>query len=123
MTLLQSHPLSNTKTIAALCGPNRVRAAELVLIASIWRDDLTLFDKTKLRARHFHSKKLRILAESVISSRSTFGVVDTETIRRLLLTHHGTTDQWFSITHNTIERIAELLVESDITNAWEVVAA
>ncbi len=123
MTLLQTKSPSNTETVAALCGPNRAYGAELVLIASISRDDLTGFDKTKLRSRHFHSKKLRVLAESVISSRATFGVVDLHTIRRLLLTHHGTTEQWFNITCNTIERIAELLVESDITNAWEVVAA
>ena len=122
MTLLQRYAPGNTETLTALCGPNEMYSAQLILIASLWRDDLNGLANTKLRARHFTNGKLRKLAAFVIGSTATFGLNDTETTRRLLITHCSIPEQWVDITFDTIERVAELLIESDVAEAWKAVA-
>lgn len=113
---------TRSETLIALCGPDETYAAQLVLLASTWRDDLDGLDKTKLRARQFPNEKLRTLAAFAIGSTGTYGLNDTETMRRLLITHCDISEQWVGITFETIERVAELLVESDVVEAWEAVA-
>ena len=121
MTLPQRCAPGNTQTLMALCGPDETYGAQLVMIASLWRDDLTNLDKTKLRARHFTDEKLRALAAFVFGSTATFGLNDPETIRRLLVTHCNISGQWVEITFRTIEQVAELLTESVVVGAWGVV--
>ena len=116
------HPIAapgqtSTEMLTALCGPDETYAAQLILIASLWQDDLTNLNKTKLRTRHFTDEKLRILAAFVNGSSSIFGLSDTATMRRLLVTHCDISERWVDVTFRTLDQLAELITGFDEVEA------
>lgn len=105
-------------TIEAIAGNDQIRAAQVILLAGLWHDDLGRQVARQVKARLFTDDLLRSIAAYSVDSLSSFGVTDLATVDRMLRERFP--DQAVSITTETIGTLVELIEVDDVREAIEL---
>lgn len=107
-------------TIEAIAGNDQIRAAQVILLAGLWHDDLGRQFAGRVKARLFTDDRLRSIAAYSVGSLSTFGVTDLEMVERMLRERFS--DQAVTITIETIRKLVELIEVDDVEDAIELLS-
>ena len=111
---------SVSETLIALAGPDETRAAQLIVLAALWHDELAAKFARHIKSELFDDDLLHTIAEYSVGSMATFGVTDLQTIERLLRLNF--TDLAVTITTATIHKIVELIEVDDVRNAIKMLS-
>ncbi len=113
--IAQHRPGQASAQLEAIAGSNPNRAAELTILAALWRADLASDVAPKLRATMFQDELLKAAAAYSVGAVGTYGVNDVTTVRRLLFERFRSEPVYLIL--KILDRLAAYVAPGDVDDA------